>query len=147
MTSKALAAAAIATFALIACAQPPERAGGQPCNNGVCKLEVTVASAGCANSANITVTPDPLPVPLGSSNKLEWTIGSSGYTWVPAPNGITGLANPPFTNPHDTGSGKKYDIHDANPETRATDHKYAIHLNDPQGHACAVKDPVIKNGA
>ena len=147
MTSKVLACTAVATFALIACAQPPEGAGGKPCNNGVCKLEVTVAAAGCANAANISVAPDPLPVPLGSSNKIEWTITTSGYTWVPAPNGITGLANPPFSNPHNTGSGKKYDIHDANPETMPTDHKYAIHLNDANGHACAVKDPVIKNGA
>jgi hypothetical protein len=147
MTAKPLAAVAVATFALIACAQVPERAGGNPCNNGVCKLEVTVADAGCANPANISVTPDPLPVPLGSANRIEWTIRTGGYTWVPAPNGVSGLANPPFSNPHDTGSGKKYDIHDANPETRPTDHKYSIRLNDAQGRACAVKDPVIRNGA
>lgn len=147
MTAKALASAVIATFALIACAQPPQGAGGPPCNNGVCKLDVTVTAAGCGNAANISVTPDPLPVPRGSPNKIEWTILTGGYTWVPAPNGITGLPDPPFTNPHDSGSGKKYDIHDANPETRPTDHKYAIRLNDASGRPCAVKDPVIKNGA
>lgn len=132
---------------LFACAQLPQSAGGQPCNNGVCKLDVTVASAGCGNAANISVAPDPLPVPAGQPNRIEWTLRTDGYTFVAAPNGITGLPDPPFSNPHVTGNGRNYDIHDANPETTPRNYKYAVHLNDASGHACAVKDPVIKNGA
>ena len=147
MTRKVLAFGAIAALAATACTFPPEGGAANPCGNGVCKLDVTVTAAGCADPANITVTPDPLPVPKGNPNKLEWTIQTSGYTWVPAPNGITGLPDPPFSNPHDSGSGKKYDIHDANPESSATNYKYAVHLKDPAGNPCAVKDPVIKNGA
>ena len=71
-------------------------AWGQPCNSGVCKLDVTVEAAGCANAANIKVSPDPLPVPKNSPNRIEWTIQTNGYTFVAAPNGITSL---PSTQP------------------------------------------------
>ena len=149
VSPKILASAVVVTFFLMACSTKSGDAGDQPCNSGVCKLVVTVAAAGCADAANIMVKPDPLPVPKGSANKLEWTIQTDGYVWVPAPGGITGLPDPPFKNPHDTGSGKKYDIHDGNPETNPTDYKYAIHLkkDDPSGTLCAVKDPIVRNGS
>jgi hypothetical protein len=123
-----------------------QHAEALPCNNGVCKVDVTVSAGSCANPANIVVAPDPLPVPIGTSNKIEWTIQTSGYTWVPVPNGITSLPSPMFTNPHVTGNGKKYDIHDANNNSTPTDYKYDIRLMGPEGTLCAVKDPTIKNG-
>ena len=140
-------ASAVVTFALVACGQPT--GVGKPvlpCNNGVCKLDVTVAAAGCVDPANITVSPDPLVVSKGSPNKIEWTIQTDRYTWVPAPGGITGLPPGMFTNAHDTGNGKKYDIHDANTDASPTDYKYGVNLKDPNGNLCAVKDPTIRNG-
>jgi hypothetical protein len=128
---------------VVASGQPAE---ALPCNNGVCKLDVTVTGGSCASPANITVAPDPLPVPKGSPNKIEWTIQTNGYTWAPAPNGITSLPSPMFTNPHNTGNGKKYDIQDANTNPTPTDYKYDIRLMGPDGTRCAVKDPTIKNG-
>ena len=121
-------------------------AWGQPCNSGVCKLDVTIAAAGCADPANITVTPDPLKVPKNSPNRIEWTIKTTGYTWVAAPNGITSLPPSQFSDPHVTGSGKKYDLRDANTDSAPTDHKYDIHLQK-NGTVCAVKDPIIRNGS
>lgn len=142
-------ASAVATLALVACTQPTGT-GALPCNSGVCKLDVTV-SGSCANPANITVIPDPLPVPKGSPHSIQWTIQTDGYTWVPAPppppGGISGLPDPPFDRPHVTGNGRKYDIHDANPETAPKDYKYGINLIDPSGKPCAVKDPTIRNGS
>ena len=111
----------------------------------MCKLDVTVANDDCSNANNIKVLPDPLPVPKGNPHKIEWTIQTNGYTWVSAPGGITGLPAEIFDNAHDTGSGKKYDIHDKNPEATPTDHKYAIHLQKGAS-LCAVKDPTIRNG-
>jgi hypothetical protein len=149
MAPRVLACAVILSLGAIACGQSKEvsSAGALPCNNGVCKLEVTVESGNCANPANIKVTPDPVVVRKGSPNRIEWTIKTNGFTWVSAPGGITGLPPAIFENPHDTGSGKKYDIHDKNPEPVPTDHKYDIHLKDPSGNLCAVKDPTIRNGA
>lgn len=146
MARKTLALAIVATLALSACGTAGVDGSSLPCNSGVCKLEVTVAAAGCADATNITVKPDPLPVPKGGSNKIEWTIATNGYTWVAAPGGVTGLPPGMFNNAHDTGSGKKYDIHDANTDAAPTDYKYAIHLKGPSG-LCAVKDPFIRNGS
>ena len=138
MAKQVLAFIALVAFAGIA--------WGQPCNSGVCKLDVTVAAAGCADPANIKVTPDPLQVPKNSPNRIEWTIQTNGYTWVAAPNGITSLPSSQFTDPHVTGSGKKYDLRDANTDTAPTDYKYDIHLQK-NGTPCAVKDPIIRNGS
>jgi len=140
MVPRVLAAAVLITFTSIACGQT------LPCNSGVCKLDVTVTDAGCADPNNIKVVPDPLLVKKGEPNRIEWTIQTKDYTWVPAPGGITGLPNPPFHDPHVTGNGRKYDLKDDNTETNPTDHKYAIHLVDPKGKPCAVKDPIIRNG-
>ena len=139
-------ASAVVTFALIACGQPTGvgTAAG-PCNSGVCKVDVTVSDAGCADPNNITVLPDPLPV--HGSNNIQWTIQTNQYTWVAAPGGITGLPPAMFTDAHDTGNGKKYDIHDANTDASPTDYKYGVNLKDPNGNLCAVKDPTIRNGS
>lgn len=145
MTPNAALSIVVVTFALVGCGKPAD-VGAADCNGGVCKLEVTVAAAGCADPANITVKPDPLKVDKNTPNKIEWTIKTDGYAWVDAPGGITGLPSGMFENPHVTGNGKKYDIHDKNTDASPTDYKYAIHLKGPNG-VCAVKDPVIRNGA
>jgi len=144
MKAKTLAAIISCGFAACACSQPTGVAG-TPCNNGVCKLEVTVASGGCSNAANISVNVDPLKVPKNQPNKIEWTIVTDGFSWVAAPGGITSLPPSQFENPQD--NGKKYQIHDKNTDQVPTDHKYDIHLKDTSGNPCAVKDPTIKNGA
>jgi hypothetical protein len=141
-----LMASAVVTLALVACGQPTGVGKpALPCNSGVCKLDVTVAAGGCADPANITVSPDPLVV--SGANNIEWTIKTDAYTWVPAPGGITGLPPAQFSNAHDTGNGKKYDIHDANTDASPTDYKYGINLKDANGNLCAVKDPTIRNGS
>jgi hypothetical protein len=136
-----------AAFALEACGQLESMpgAGMLPCNNGVCKAEVTVANNDCSNAANIKVVPDPLPVPKGNPHNLEWTV-QEGFTWVAPPGGITSLPSSIFTNHQLTGNGRKYSVHDANPETTPTNHKYDVHLQK-DGALCAVKDPTIRNGS
>lgn len=151
MAPRFMTTIAIATFAAVACGQQQSTtqtgsSSSGPCNSGVCKLDVTVANDDCSNATNIKVVPDPLPVLKNSPNKIEWTIQTNGYTWVAAPGGITGLPPDIFTGPHDTGSGKKYDIHDKNPEQVPTPHKYAIHLQKG-ATLCAVLDPTIRNGS
>jgi hypothetical protein len=135
------------TFALEACGQQGSvpGAGALPCNNGVCKADVTVANNDCANAANIKVFPDPLPVPKGNAHNIEWTV-QEGFTWVAPPGGITSLPTGIFTDPQLTGNGRKYSLKDRNPETTPTPHKYDVHLMK-DGVACAVKDPTIRNGS
>lgn len=135
MVRRVLAFIALVSFAAIAY--------GQPCNAGVCKVDVTVAAGGCADPANVTVSVDPLIV--HGSNNIEWTIKTPNYTWMPAPTGITSLPSSQFMNPHVTGNGMKYELHDANTDSVPTDHKYDIHLLN-NGIPCAVKDPIIRNG-
>lgn len=136
-----------AVLALQACGQPvsPPGSGASPCNNGVCKADVTVTNNDCSNPANIQVVPDPLPVPRGNPNNIEWTV-QSGFTWVAPPGGITSLPPDIFTDPQLTGNGRKYSLKDRNPETTPTSHKYDVHLMK-DGVACAVKDPTIRNGS
>ena len=147
MTTPRLAFVVAAVLALEACAQPagPPPGSGMPCNSGVCKVDVTVTNNDCSNAANIVVVPDPLPVPAGSSNNIEWTV-QSGFTWVAPPGGITSLPPAIFSNPQLTGNGRKYSLKDANPETTPTPHKYDVHLMK-DGVACAVKDPTIRTGS
>jgi len=147
MAARLMTFAIAATIALQACGQRESTpgAGALPCNNGVCKIDVTITNNDCSSAANIVVVPDPLPVPAGSSNNIEWTV-QSGFTWVAAPGGITSLPPTIFTNPQVTGNGRKYSLKDANPETQPTPHKYDVHLQK-DGTNCAVKDPTIRNGS
>lgn len=144
MEAKNLAAVILVAFAACACSKT-ETAGSGDCNSGVCKLDVKVAAAGCADAANISVSPDPVRVPKNQPNKIEWTIATDGYSWVAAPGGITSLPSSQFENPQD--NGKKYQIHDKNTDQTPTDYKYDVHLKDANGNLCAAKDPTIKNGA
>ena len=92
MQLKIMAFIISSAFALEACGQQESMpgAGALPCNAGVCKAEVTVANNDCSNAANIKVSPDPLPVPKGNPNNIEWTV-QDGFTWVAPPGGITSL--------------------------------------------------------
>jgi hypothetical protein len=125
-------------------------ASGQPCTPVNCKIEVKVAGQ-CSSPADITVDRDVLPVPRGNhQQKIEWRIGTPGFTFAAAGAGIT-FTTPPlppsgeFSNPH--SNGQKYDITDENSATTPTDYKYNIQLLRADGSPCARKDPVIKNGA
>jgi len=133
MARRILAFIALLMFAGIAYGQ---------CNSGVCKVDVTVTGP-CTEASNIHVQYDPLIV--DSPNNIEWTIQTPGYVWVPLPNGITSLPTPQFT-PHATGNNKKYMVHDDHSPPIPKDYKYDVHLQTEDGKACAVKDPIIRNG-
>ena len=147
MGPKAIILVIAAAFALEACGQrePVPGAGALPCNSGICKLEVTVANNDCSNATNIKVSRDPLPVPKGSPHNIEWTV-QDGFTWVAPAGGITSLPPGVFTDHRLSPDGRKYSVHDANPEPAPTDHKYDVHLLK-NGAPCAVKDPIIRNGS
>lgn len=109
-----------------------------PCNQGVCKVTVTVQACQ-ANGA--TATPDPVKVP--SANNIEWTIETDGYLFTP--NGIA-VQGTGFTNsPGMTGNGKKFIIHDAYTDIRPNI-KYSIEVH-PTGSStpCPKTDPLISN--
>jgi len=93
--------------------------------------------------------------------RLVWEIKTAGYEWVPAvpdsitSGGITFTAPPPpppappaaseFTKPSSTHT--TYELKDANSAQVPTPYKYDVHIQTKEGKLCAVKDPVIKNGA
>jgi len=109
-----------------------------PCNQGVCKVTVTVQACQ-ANGA--TASPDPVKVP--SANNIEWTIETDGYLFTV--NGIS-VQGTGFTNaPGMTGNGKKFIIHDAYTDIRP-DIKYSIEVH-PAANAtpCPKTDPLISN--
>src|SRR5512139_3837204 len=83
MEGKTLGAVILVAFAACACSKTETAGGGMgDCNSGVCKLDVKVAAAGCADAANISVSPDPVRVPKNQPNQIEWTIATDGYSWV-----------------------------------------------------------------
>ena len=109
-----------------------------PCNQGVCKVTVTVQACQ-ANGA--TATPDPVPVP--AENNIEWTIATDGYLFTE--NGIavqgTGFSNAPGV----TGNGKKFTIHDDYTDRRPNI-KYSIEVHPTNSAApCPKTDPLISN--
>ncbi|MBK6980151.1 MAG: hypothetical protein IPH30_00480 [Betaproteobacteria bacterium] len=109
-----------------------------PCNQGVCKAEVTVLS--CEKGA-MPVTPDPIRV--SESNNIEWTIETDGYVF--AENGIV-IEGKGFKNrPGATGNGKKFIVHDDHTDKRP-DIKYVVRVTrKSDGKACAPYDPFISN--
>lgn len=109
-----------------------------PCNQGVCKVKVTVQACQ-ANGA--TATPDPVTVP--APNNIEWTIDTDGYLFTE--NGIsvqgTGFSNAPGV----TGNGKKFIVQDKHTDIRPNI-KYSIEVH-PTASAtpCPKTDPFINN--
>jgi hypothetical protein len=109
-----------------------------PCNQGVCKVSVTVQACQ-ANGA--TASPDPVNVP--AANNIEWTIETDGYLFTA--NGIS-VQGTGFTNaPGMTGNGKKFIVHDAYTDIRPNI-KYSIEVH-PAANAtpCPKTDPLISN--
>ena len=60
-----------------ACAGPGPSPQAGPCNQGVCKAEVTVQSC---EKGEMTVAPDPIDV--SAPNNIEWTIATPGYVFT-----------------------------------------------------------------
>ena len=109
-----------------------------PCNQGVCKVSVTVQACQ-ANGA--TANPDPVKVP--SANNIEWTIEGDEYRFTS--NGIA-VQGTGFTNsPGVTGNGKKFIIHDAYTDIRPNI-KYSIEVHPTSSSTpCPKTDPLISN--
>jgi len=108
------------------------------CNpGGNCSVDVTVR-ANCA----ITVSPDPLDVPLPRGAKsITWTIVTNGYEF--ASNGIAFKSpNDEFVEP--SPQGKKFRW--KNKHTRAGDYAYTVNVvgSGPNPATCSL-DPLIKN--
>ena len=108
-----------------------------PCNQGVCKVTVTVQACQ-ANGA--TATPDPVPVP--AENNIEWTIATDGYLFTETGIAVQGTG---FSNPGVTGNGKKFTIHDDYTDRRPNI-KYSIEVHPTNSAApCPKTDPFINN--
>jgi len=108
-----------------------------PCNQGVCKVTVTVQACQ-ANGA--TATPDPVKVP--QPNTIEWTIATDGYLFTD--NGIA-VQGTGFNNASVTGNGKKFTIHDDHTDVRPNI-KYSIEVHPTDSATpCPKTDPFISN--
>jgi uncharacterized protein YaiE (UPF0345 family) len=123
-----------------ACAGPGFGPHHGPCNQGVCKAEVTVQS--CERGV-MTVVPDPIDV--YEPNNIEWTILTPGYVFTA--DGIVvdgkGFTVPPGV----TGNGKKYIVHDDHTDRRKKI-KYDVRVKrESGGAACKPYDPFINNNS
>ena len=136
MASRTTLALALSAALLAACS-PRGVQPAPPCTGGVCKASVEVQTC---DDGKLSVAPDPIPVP--APNNIEWTITTPGFKF--ALNGIV-VAGAGFTNPHVTGNGRKFIVHDDHSDLRP-DIKYAVRgVRDSDGVACSPYDPFIKN--
>lgn len=112
----------------------------RPCNNGVCKVDVSVQS--CENGTMaVGAGQDPLKVP--SANNIEWSIATSGYKF-PA-DGIRIAGSGFSNNPGANGNGSKFTVHDAWTD-KSRDIKYTVKVvRISDNRTCAVWDPIIRN--
>jgi len=119
-----------------ACPGPSPQAG--PCNQGVCKAEVTVKSC---EKGEMTVAPDPIDV--SGPNNIEWTIATPGYVFTKDGIVIRGCG---FTDsPGVTGNGRKFIVHDDHTDKRSAI-KYIVRVTRvSDGASCAPYDPFINN--
>jgi hypothetical protein len=119
-----------------ACAGPGRYAG--PCNQGVCKAEVTVQSC---KPAKMSVLPDPISVP--APNNIEWTIATPDYVFTTDGIVVDGKGFTP--QPGVTGNGTKYIVHDDHTDRRKGI-KYAVRVKrQSDGTVCDPYDPFINN--
>ena len=130
----------IAGAILIAgCAAPSTSTFATPCNQGICKAQVTVVD--CAKGY-LPVTDDPIDVPDSqtASRNIEWTIVTDGYRF-PA-DGIV-VASPGFSGGLVPGPGKKFMLKDA---AALGFHKYTVTvIRESDGSRCKPNDPFILN--
>lgn len=121
-----------------ACAGPGLGTGASPCNQGVCKAEVTVQSC---EKGEMTVVPDPIDV--YAPNNIQWTITTPGYSFTA--DGIVISGKGFKADPGVTGNGKKFIVHDDHTDRRK-DIKYVVRVKrESGGAACAPYDPFINN--
>jgi hypothetical protein len=143
MKTRALIYAIGASLALAGCAALKFPGGGaSPCNQGVCKVTITVKSC---DSAGIAAAPDPILVPKGAWH-IQWDVATPGYEF--AANGITvprnveipGTSRKVFEDPRRLNA-TKFQLKDNN-EFKGT-YKYNIELT--QGGRTCRYDPTISN--
>ncbi len=143
MKTKTLICALGASLALAGCAslQLPG-SGASPCNQGVCKVTLTVRSC---NSGVIVATPDPVPVPKGAWH-IQWDIATPGYEFttngisIPGNVTIPGTGRKVFEDPRRLNA-TKFQFKDNN-EFKGT-YKYNVELT--QGSQTCRYDPNISN--
>jgi hypothetical protein len=112
------------------------QAQNSPCNNGICKVDVTVSDC---SAGTYSVSHDPIPVP--APNNIEWTLITNGYKFGKDSIVINGQG---FTDrPGVNGNGKKYTVHDDH-SVKGT-FKYSIKVYTDSGSACKLWDPRIVN--
>jgi hypothetical protein len=142
MKSKALFCAVGASLALAGCAllQFPG-SGATPCNQGVCKVTISVRSC---DQAGISAMPDPIHVPKGAWH-IQWDVATPGYEFTAKGIAIPGNATIPggrkvFENPQRL-TPTKFQFKDNN--EFAGKYKYNIEL--VKGSQTCRYDPTISN--
>jgi len=136
--------ACTALLLMTACSFRGPIATADPCNSGVCKVDVTVSD--CTVKTGFTVS-EPL-LKVGAPNRIEWTLVTSGYSFVS--DGIDIKKNDGvFEDPKVMGGGKKfswYDRHNSAPSYAPKDYDYLINVVKDNGSVtCGHFDPRISN--
>jgi hypothetical protein len=143
MRSKPLLCAIGASLALAGCAsfQFPGT-GASPCNQGVCKVTITVKSC---DQTGISATPDTVHVPKGAWH-IQWDIATPEYGFtangiaIPRNVAIPGTARKVFEDPRRL-TATKFQFKDNN--EFPGQYKYNIEL--VQGGKTCRYDPTISN--
>lgn len=110
-----------------------------PCNEGVCKAEVTVWDC---SRGYITVNVDPIEIPDSQAHpkNIEWTIITDGFRF-PSDGIVVGSNG--FSGGQVTGNGKKFILHDG---AGLGIHKYTVKVErESLGTFCLPHDPYILN--
>ena len=138
MSKKLWICTTLVSIGLLGCDSMP-RALAEPCNPGICKVEVSVVD--CA----VSIQPNRLDVPLPRGGKnIHWDIVSDDYVF--AANGIV-IDRPDgeFDLPELSNPGKKFKWHDKH--TKQGDYKYSVNVikTGVNPRACPTHDPFIVN--
>jgi hypothetical protein len=139
MTKKMLYSAIAAAVGILGCAGAGTRAA-LPCNEGVCKVAVTIIN--CTAPRGVSVSLDPLPV--DAPNNIVWEFATDGYSFPQ--NGViigpdpAGELGKPVVAPN----GKKVTVHDKHNKTNYSIY-YAVNVMKDDGTPCIPLDPWINN--
>ena len=141
MKSTALFCALGASLALVGCAalQFPG-SGASPCNQGVCKVTITVSSCD-----HISAAPDPVSVPKGAWH-IQWDVATPGYEFtangisIPGNVTIPGTGRKVFEDPRRLNA-TKFQFKDNN----EFDGKYKYNIELVKGGQTCRYDPTISN--